>query len=154
MVREPDATRQPTPHDHQLMSKQRVLSLKSQLRLEWRSQDGQNETEQPDHPASLGDSITSSIGIRFSVHTSVLSEQYCSRVARRYWLASPRRMSGRWPQQRATFTLSWFLAGRRFKAQYRSLRLLLILCFAEQFAMVPSNLGVAFSTSQRPGRPS
>src|SRR5450755_2563584 len=69
MVREPDATRQPTPHDNQLMSKHRVLSLKSQLRLEWRGQDGQNETEQPDHSASLGDSITSSTGIRFSVHT-------------------------------------------------------------------------------------
>src|ERR1700675_1552082 len=66
MVREPDATRQPTPHDNQLMSKHRVLSLKPQLRLEWR---GQNETKHPDHSASLGDSITSSTGIRFSVHT-------------------------------------------------------------------------------------
>src|SRR5277367_1188200 len=69
MVREPDATRQPTPHDNQLMSKHRVLSLKPQLRLEWRGQDGQNETEQPDHSASLSDSITSSTRIRFSVHT-------------------------------------------------------------------------------------
>src|SRR5260221_1942095 len=69
MVREPDATRQPTPHDIQLMSKHRVLSFKPQLRLEWRGQDGQNETEQPDHSASLGDSITSSTRIRFSVHT-------------------------------------------------------------------------------------
>src|SRR5450432_3664325 len=69
MVREPDATRQPTPHDDQLMSKHRVLSLKPQLRLEWRGQDGQNETEQPDHSASLGDSITLSTRIRFSVHT-------------------------------------------------------------------------------------
>jgi hypothetical protein len=51
------------------MSKHRVLSLKPQLRLEWRGQDGQNETEQPDHFASLGDSITSSTQIRFSVHT-------------------------------------------------------------------------------------
>jgi hypothetical protein len=33
------------------------------------SQDGQNETEQPDHSASLGDSITASTQIRFSVHT-------------------------------------------------------------------------------------
>jgi hypothetical protein len=70
MVREPDATRQPTPHDNQLMSKHRVLSLKPQLRLEWRRQDGQNETEQPDHSASLGDSITASTQIRFSVHTA------------------------------------------------------------------------------------
>jgi hypothetical protein len=51
------------------MSKHRVLSLKPQLRLEWRGQDGQNETEQPDHSASLGDSITASTPIRFSVHT-------------------------------------------------------------------------------------
>ena len=70
MVREPDATMQPTPQDNQLMSKHRVLSFKPQLRLEWRGQDGQNETEQPDHSASLGDSITSSTRIRFSVHTS------------------------------------------------------------------------------------
>jgi hypothetical protein len=45
MVREPDATRQPTPQDNQLMSKHRVLSFKPQLRLEWRGQDGQNETD-------------------------------------------------------------------------------------------------------------
>jgi hypothetical protein len=69
MVREPDATMQPTLQDNQLMSKHRVLSLKPQLRLEWRGQDGQNETEQPDHSASLGDFFTSSTRIRFSVHT-------------------------------------------------------------------------------------
>src|ERR1700676_1975638 len=69
MVREPDATMQPTLQDNQLMSKHRVLSFKPQLRLEWRGQDGQSETEQPDHSASLGDSITSSTRIRFSVHT-------------------------------------------------------------------------------------
>src|ERR1700687_653437 len=71
MVRQPDATMQPTPQDNQLLSKHRVLSFKPQLRLEWRGQDGQNETEQPDHFASLGDSITSSTRIRFSVHTTV-----------------------------------------------------------------------------------
>ena len=71
MVGEPDATLQPAPQDNQLMSKHRVLSLKPQLRLEWRGQDGQSETEQPDHSASLGDSFTSSTGIRFSVHTPV-----------------------------------------------------------------------------------
>src|SRR6266481_4683593 len=71
IVREPDATTQPTLQDNQLMSKHRVLSFKPQLRLEWRGQDGQNETEQPDHSASLGDSITSSTQIRFSVHTPV-----------------------------------------------------------------------------------
>src|SRR6476619_7092483 len=69
MVREPDAAMQPTPQDNQLMSKHRVLGFKPQLRLEWRGQDGQNETEQPDHSASLGDSITASTQIRFSVHT-------------------------------------------------------------------------------------
>ena len=71
MVREPDATMQPTPQDIQLMSKRRVLSFKPQLRLEWRGQDGQNETEQSDHSASLGDSITSSTRISFSVHTGI-----------------------------------------------------------------------------------
>src|ERR1700738_220689 len=60
---------QPAPQDIQLMSKHRVLSFKPQLRLQWQGQDGQNETEQPDHSASLGDSITSSTRIRFSVHT-------------------------------------------------------------------------------------
>src|SRR5258708_3074276 len=69
IVREPDATTQPTLQDNQLMSKHRVLSLKPQLRLEWRGQDGQNETEQPDHSASLGDSIMASTRIWFSVHT-------------------------------------------------------------------------------------
>jgi hypothetical protein len=69
IVREPDATRQPAPHDIQLMSKRRVLSFKPQRRLEWRGQDRQNETEQPDHSASLGDSITASTRIRLSVHT-------------------------------------------------------------------------------------
>src|SRR5258708_34675035 len=58
-----------TPQNNQLMSKHRVLSFKPHLRLEWRGQDGQSETEQPDHSASLGDSITSSTRIRFSVHT-------------------------------------------------------------------------------------
>ena len=69
MVRQPDATMQPTPQDDQLMSKHRVLGFKPQLRLEWRGQDGQNETEQPDHSANLGVSITASTRKRFSVHT-------------------------------------------------------------------------------------
>src|SRR5206468_5636190 len=75
MVGEPDATLQPTLQDNQLMSKYRVLSFKLQLRLEWRGQDGQNETEQPDHSASLGDSITSSTQIRFSVHTGAIAHR-------------------------------------------------------------------------------
>src|ERR1700737_1250988 len=81
MVREPDATMQPTPQDIQLMSKHRVLSLKPQLRLEWRGQDGQSETEQPDHSASLGDSEATSTRIKFSVHTgarSTFSGQPCN----------------------------------------------------------------------------
>jgi hypothetical protein len=60
IVRKRDATMQPAPQDIQLMSKHRVLSFKPQLRLEWRGQDGQNETEQPDHSGSLSDSITAS----------------------------------------------------------------------------------------------
>src|SRR5450631_1007915 len=59
----------PTPQDYQLMSKHRVLGFKPQLRLEWRGQDGQNETKQPDHSARLGCFFTSSTRIRFSVHT-------------------------------------------------------------------------------------
>src|SRR6266478_8420539 len=54
----------------------RILSFKPQLRLEWRGQDRQNETEQPDHSANLGDSITSSTRIRFSVHTAA-SDSCC-----------------------------------------------------------------------------
>ena len=69
MVRKPDATMQPAPQDNQLMAKDRVLSLEPQLRFEWRGQGGQSEIEEPDHSASLGDSITSSTRIRFSVHT-------------------------------------------------------------------------------------
>src|SRR5450631_4045630 len=80
MVREPDATMQPTLQDNQLMSKHRVLGFKPQLRLEWRGQDGQNETEQPDHPASLGDFFTSSTRIRFSVHTANLFNPAYERV--------------------------------------------------------------------------
>ena len=74
MVREPDATMHATPQNNQLMSKHRALSLKPQLRLERQGQDGQNEMKQSDHSASLGDSITSSTRIRFSVHTGQYSE--------------------------------------------------------------------------------
>jgi hypothetical protein len=57
------------------MSKHHVLSFKPQLRLEGRGQYGQDETEQPDHSASLGDSITSSTRIRFSVHTTTSGQK-------------------------------------------------------------------------------
>jgi hypothetical protein len=40
-----------------------------------RGQDGQNETEQPDHSASLGDSITASTRIRFSGHTAIVVDR-------------------------------------------------------------------------------
>src|SRR6185437_8230576 len=53
VVREMSVALQPAPQDNQLMSKHRVLSLKPQLRPEWRGQDGQSEAEQPDHSASL-----------------------------------------------------------------------------------------------------
>jgi hypothetical protein len=42
----------------QLMSERRILRFKPQLRLEWRGQDGQSETEQRDHHANLADSVT------------------------------------------------------------------------------------------------
>src|SRR5215471_8233213 len=69
MVLDPDATMQRAPQDNQLMSKHRVLSFKPQLRLEWQGHDGQNEIEQPNHSANLGDSITASTRKRFSAHT-------------------------------------------------------------------------------------
>jgi hypothetical protein len=64
-----DAVPDPLPQDDQLMSEHRILRFKPALRLEWRGQDGQGETDQPDHSASLGDSITSSTRMGFSVHT-------------------------------------------------------------------------------------
>jgi hypothetical protein len=64
-----------TPQDNQLMSERRILCFKSTLRLERRSQDGQNETEQPDHSANLGDSVTSSTQMRFSVHTGMIAQE-------------------------------------------------------------------------------
>ena len=77
-VCESNTATQLAPQNNQLMSQHRVLSFKPQLRLEWRDQDGQNETEQPDHSASLGDSITSSTRIGFSVHTSVRNALRCT----------------------------------------------------------------------------
>jgi hypothetical protein len=69
MVRQPHATMQLATQDIQLVSKHSVLSFKPQLRLEWRAQGGQDETEYPDHSSSLDDSVASSTRIRFSVHT-------------------------------------------------------------------------------------
>src|ERR1700738_1741555 len=71
--------------DNQLMSKHRVLGFKPQLRLEWRGQDGQDETEQPDHSASLGDSVTSSTRIGFLVHTGSMDGLKLARFVRDRW---------------------------------------------------------------------
>src|ERR1700736_6178806 len=77
------STPHPAPQDDQLMPEHRILRFKPQLRLEWRGQDGQSETEQSDHSASLGDSITSSTQIRFSVHTvEDVPPQSCRRYRR------------------------------------------------------------------------
>jgi hypothetical protein len=71
MVREPDAATRLAPQDNQLMSKHRVLSFKPCLRLEWHSQYGQNETEQPNHHVSLGDSNAASHSDEvFGTHSS------------------------------------------------------------------------------------
>src|ERR1700736_4814242 len=59
------------PQNDQLMSEHRVLRLKPALRLERRGQHGQNKPNQRDHRASLADSVTPKIRIRFSVHTAV-----------------------------------------------------------------------------------
>jgi hypothetical protein len=48
-IREPDATAHLPPQYDQLMSERSVLCLKSALRLEWRSEQGQAEAEQRDH---------------------------------------------------------------------------------------------------------
>ena len=50
----------PLQHD-QLLSEHRVFSLEPRLRSERRDQDGQNEAEEPDHPTSLSDSLSSSM---------------------------------------------------------------------------------------------
>jgi hypothetical protein len=67
------------PQNDQLMSERGIFGLKPDLRLEWRGQGGHDETQKPDHPASLGDSVTSSTRIGFSVHTARIRDR-----ARRY----------------------------------------------------------------------
>jgi hypothetical protein len=57
------------------MSKHRVLCLKPHLRLEWRGDDGHNETDQPDYFANLGDFIKASTRIRFSVRAAPIFPQ-------------------------------------------------------------------------------
>ena len=63
------AAKQSTDVEH------RVLSLKPHFRPEWRGQDGQDETQKPYHSASLGDSVTSSTRIEFSVHTGTATSK-------------------------------------------------------------------------------
>jgi hypothetical protein len=58
VAREPNAAVHLTPQNDQLMSENRILCLKSALRLERRSQNGQDEAEQSEHdPQTLGDSF-------------------------------------------------------------------------------------------------
>src|SRR5260221_12813561 len=57
------------PQDDQLTSEHCIVCLKPALRLERRGQHGQNKPNQRDHRASLADSVTRKIRIRFSVHT-------------------------------------------------------------------------------------
>src|SRR5674476_324713 len=82
-VCELDTATQLAPQNNQLMSKHRVLSLKPHLRLEWRGQDGQDETQKPDHSASLGDSVTSSTTDRvFGTHRATNSRGVSARRSR------------------------------------------------------------------------
>jgi hypothetical protein len=55
----------------QLTAERRILSFKPALRLEWYGQESKKYTHQPEHGVSIGDSITPSTQIRFSVHTTV-----------------------------------------------------------------------------------
>src|SRR6266700_5048352 len=64
-----DATPHPALQHNQLMTERRVLGLKSALRLERRDGQGQEEAEERDQ-LTLGDSLTQSIRMRFSVHTA------------------------------------------------------------------------------------
>ena len=73
--KEPSQALHLTSQNDQLMSERSILRLKSALRLEWRCQNGKDEKQQPDHPASLRDSIASSTKIGFSVHTGAIPNQ-------------------------------------------------------------------------------
>jgi hypothetical protein len=53
----------------QLLPKHCILRLKPALRLKRQCQDGQNETEQPDHSVSVRESASLSRRFGFSVHT-------------------------------------------------------------------------------------
>ena len=57
IVREASPAFQFAKQDDQLMSKHSILSLKPDVRLEWRGQHDQNEANQRDHRVNLADSI-------------------------------------------------------------------------------------------------
>jgi hypothetical protein len=58
IVSEPDSPLHLTPQDDQLMAECHILGFKPALRLEWRGQDGDYETQQRNHGArTLGDSF-------------------------------------------------------------------------------------------------
>src|ERR1700720_5024538 len=71
VAREPDAATKRAPQNNQLMSERGILSLKPDLRPEQRGQHGQDKPDEPDHRGNLGDSITSSTQISFSVPTGI-----------------------------------------------------------------------------------
>jgi hypothetical protein len=72
VVGEPCTTTAVALQDNQLMSKHCVLGFNPHPRLEWRCQDGQNEVEQPDHPASLNDSCPASHPDKvFGMHSEI-----------------------------------------------------------------------------------
>jgi hypothetical protein len=82
VVREMSAALQLTTQDHQLMSERGILSLKPDLRLEWRGQDRHDEPQEPDRSISLGDSITSATRIRFLVHTTPIRRVWKAGLSR------------------------------------------------------------------------
>src|ERR1035441_85309 len=71
VVRQPDPAPHLAPQNDQLTAERRILSFKPALRLEWYGQESKKYTQQPEHWVSIGDSITPSTQIRFSVHTRV-----------------------------------------------------------------------------------
>src|ERR1700687_5903648 len=73
VVREASPALQLASQDHQLMSKNCILRLKPDVRLEWRGQHGQNEADQRNHRANLADSIIRSTWIGFWVATTTVS---------------------------------------------------------------------------------
>lgn len=80
VIPEPDPALHLTSQNDQLMSENRILRVKPAFRLEWQGQNRKDEKQQPDHPASLPDSVTSPTQIRFSVHTDVSTNFWSGRT--------------------------------------------------------------------------